>query len=287
MTRHGSGYLLSEQVFCVQSGCCSHKYIENTARLITTCFRINGEDEKQTAMIETGGLTWDFMVSVHRGSNVEDVVAVCMMVHGRCDPDDGRQLMYVFDVCTDPGMARRGLGKVLMNSVYQLCNAMIADSRFVCFDRLWLVLDVDLKSTVVIPPAKLVSFYVKCGFSESQSGGFKGIKPAEHSHPRWSWRISRDPATRCQLWREVVKVVVDDGIDTSSSSYQLSHEVISELKGISSTTTTLTKIVDRIERLLDSTFHLSCTMEKPQLHSSNTDSSFCAVLPIHPRSSRG
>jgi GNAT superfamily N-acetyltransferase len=303
LTRHDCGYMLSEQVFCVQSGCCSHKYIENTARLITTCFMIRGEDEKQIGMIETGGLTWDFMISVHRGSNVEDVVAVCMMVHGRCDPDDGRQLMYIFDVCTDPHMARRGIGKVLMDSVYRLCEAMIADGQFTR-DRLWLVLDVDLKSTVVVPPVKLISFYKKCGFSELSSsaaggGGVTGIKPAEVLHPRWSWCITCDPTTRCQLWREVVVVVVAPEKKAEKSGClllfsSLPEEVISELKARSSQTRV---VIDRIERLLD--FHLSCTMEAPQLllcsnnynynnkndyHSSS--SSFCAVLPTHLKSSR-
>lgn len=301
LTRHaGGGYLLSKQVYCVQSGCCSHKYIENTARLITTCFKISGEDEKQIGMIDTGGLTWDFMVSVHKGCNVEDVVAVCMMVHGRCDPDDGRQLMYVFDVCTDPRMARRGIGKVLMDSVYRLCEVMIADSRFMC-DRLWLVLDVDLNSTVVLSPVKLISFYMKCGFSESIE--VKTIKPAEVSHPRWSWRIARDPATRRQLWREVASPEVEQQQDGGSSNSNnnsgssssssclfpsLSEEVVSELNNNNnrdniSYSSAMIRIVDCIERLVvRQPSIISCTMETPQLCLLLNDdsSSFCAVLPI-------
>lgn len=277
LKRHssGNGFLLSEQVYCVQSGCHSVGYIENVARLITTCFNVSGEYEKETDMIDTGGLTWDFIVSVHRGGNVEDVVAACIMVHGHCEPDDGRQLMYVFDVCTHPCMAKRGIAKVLMNSVYFLCSAMVADGQLQCDNnnKLWLVLDVDLNSTIVVTPDKLISIYSSCGFVASP-GKFTGIKPVEHCHPRWKWHITGNPETRCQLWREVGP----RNTASSSSSCVLSKSVISELNPIGA----LTSIIMRFETLLD--HHHSFSTETPQLSHSNN--SFCAVLPIHLRSSK-
>ena len=269
LTPRDGGFELGDQVFCVQSGCHTTQYIENSARLITNCFNVPESAERQVGMMDTGGLTWDFMVSVHRGGNVEDVIAVCMLVHGRFEPDDDdcKQLMYVSDVCTDKSMGRRGIAKVLMNAVYRLCFAMISDARFQC-GRLWLVLDVDLTSTIVVEPTKLISFYEKCGFSKVPDT-YRRIKPVEHAQPRWFWRITFEPKERFPMWQLVEP-------QCQMSVISLSGNVLLELNpGI------LNRIAIRIEKIID--YHLSFSTETPQSHSNDFPG---AVLPMRPRSSR-
>ena len=106
--KHEGGYLLDKQLFCVQRGFASPKFLENTARLIAACF-----DQNVTRLsdeLDAGGLAWDFLVAVFRGDDVNNVVSACFMVYGR---SDRRQYFYVVDVCTDCGMARRGLAKAV------------------------------------------------------------------------------------------------------------------------------------------------------------------------------
>lgn len=222
--KHEGGYLLDKQLFCVQRGFASPKFLENTARLITACF-----DQNVTRLsdeLDAGGLAWDFLVAVFRGDDVNNVVSACFMVYGR---SDRRQYFYVVDVCTDCGMARRGLAKYLMNhGVYRLCCLILADRESVFWKKildfspeLWLLLDVDRESSFRSLYDKLIMLYYSLGFRNNIPN--LQIAPIEAWHRRWSWAIPSDSAVRTQMWLEVVR--------GQARSSPLSDAVLSELRG--------------------------------------------------------
>lgn len=191
-TPHKGGFLLGKQIFCVQNGFACSDFIEASGRLIAKCF--HEPPEQDIAELSPAGLSWDFIVAVFRGDNVCDVVSVCALVHGLAGD---RQCVYVFDVCTDPRMVRRGIAKVLMSAVYNLCCAAV---RVYWSGELWLVLDVDLK-TKLVPPDTLIRFYTECKFIEDRVS--LAIKPAENMKRTYSWAVTADPAAKRQMWRAV------------------------------------------------------------------------------------
>ena len=201
------GFLLGDQIFCVQEGFASTGFIAAAARLFCTCFHDKSSAEAERDF-EVGGLSWDFIIAIFRGGDVNDVVAACALVYGQsCG---GRQFFYVFNVCTDPCVRKCGLAGVLMGAVDQLCCAVERSracdywKNFLCFsDKLWLVLAVDLTETLVVPPRELVAFYTKCGFSASNESSIP-IHPLECTCWRSVWAITSDDSRRCQMWREVL-----------------------------------------------------------------------------------
>jgi hypothetical protein len=190
------GFILSPHVFCVQNGFASAGFLKQSAKLIARCFNCDDDVDTQLNELAPGGLSWDFMLAVFRGSDVSDVVAVCGLVFG---VSPKRHFAYVFDVCTDPSMLRMGIGKELMRSVNHLCCLALKD-RVVCSDELWLLLDVDLKTTSD-KLAGLKKFYSGCEFIEDTSS--IAIRPFENGSHRYFWRITCDPCLKCQMWRKV------------------------------------------------------------------------------------
>jgi hypothetical protein len=227
-TARDGGYLLDKQLFFVQRGFASPKFLENTARLITACF-----DQNVTRLsdeLDAGGLAWDFIVAVFRGEDVNNVVSVCFMTYGRTDE---RQYFYVVDVCTDCGMTRRGLAKYLMNhGVYRLCCLILKDHESVYWKRildfspkLWLLLDVDVESSFRSIYHKLIKLYSGLGYRKEMPN--IQIAPLEPWRRRWSWVVPSDPAVRTQMWLEVVQ--------GQGQSTPLSDSVLSELRGCGGT----------------------------------------------------
>ena len=203
------GFLLGDHIFCVQEGFATHGFITAAAKLFCRCF---GEKTSQEAErdFELGGLSWDFIIAIYRGDDVNDVVSACSLVYGQSSELGGRQFFYVFNVCTDQCVQKRGLASVLMSAVYQLCCAVERDRGcdywrgILCFPgKLWLLLAVDLTETVVVPPEGLIAFYTKCGFSASRGYSIQ-INPLECTCWRSVWAITRDGTKRCQMWQELL-----------------------------------------------------------------------------------
>lgn len=233
------GFVLDSQVFCVQNGFASPRFLESIVSLVSACFQ--SETAQLSDELAPGGLRWDFIVAVHRGTDVNDVVAACILVYGR---SDGRQYFYVFDVCTQPSMARRGLAKVVMSAVYRLCE-LVQQERNGCYwrgvlcfsDKLWLLLEVDLETSLVVSPNKLVQLYTSVGYA--QGSHVFPVTPLESKCKRWYWCVTVDPETRLQLWREVGS--------SDPCAFHLRQEVLEELRGPFS----VVNIALRFERLLD------------------------------------
>ena len=219
MTPHHGGYLLGDQIFCVQNGFASPEFIEKSSCLIAACFK--ADPAKQIEELEPGGLSWDFMVAVFKGGNVCDVVAVCGLVYGRTGE---KQYLYVFDVCTDPDLAHRGIGKVLMGAVDRLRAAAVDDrgcgywGGVLCSGGLLLLLDVDLHEEGRVSPDLLKVFYSKCGYVESLSS--IAINPVERGG-HWRWCITNDPDTKRQMWCD----------ETTSVCASFHGTVLAELSG--------------------------------------------------------
>jgi hypothetical protein len=248
----GGGFVLGDQVFCVQNGSASPRFLESIVSLVSK--RFNSETAQLSDELAPGGLRWDFIVAVHRGTDVNDVVAACILVYGR---SDGRQYFYVFDVCTHPSMARRGLAKVVMSAAYRLCGLVWRErgnGRVLSYsDRLWLLLEVDLageqasSSSSAVSADDLIKFYTRVGYA--QGTHVFPVTPLESKCRRWYWCVTVDPKTRCQLEREVFCAGEEDPY-----AFHLKPEVLEELlRGSSSGSGrgTMNIIALRFEQLLD------------------------------------
>ncbi len=59
-----SGFVLDSQVFCVQNGFASPRFLESIVSLVSACFK--GETAQLSDdELAPGGLRWDFIVAVH------------------------------------------------------------------------------------------------------------------------------------------------------------------------------------------------------------------------------
>ena len=215
------GFILGDQVICVQNGFASQRFLENTVRLVTTCFNTN--PARLSDELDRGGIAWDFIVAVHRGSNVNDVVAACILVYGQSEREGElkfedrkrRQYFYVFNVSTHPCMARRGLAKVVMDAAYRLGCFALRDKESdywkglmmpVFSGELWLLTEVDFRSKLVVPSDKLIKLYSGLGYTPYPYS--VPITPVEPWRKRWAWCITVDPAIKRQMW---MKVVLEEG----------------------------------------------------------------------------
>jgi ribosomal protein S18 acetylase RimI-like enzyme len=238
MTPHHGGYLLGDQIFCVQNGFASPEFIEKSSCLIAVCFE--GDPKKQNEELNPGGLSWDFMVAVFKGSNVCDVVAVCGLVYGKTGDE---QYLYVFDVCTDPELAHRGIGRVLMGAVNRLRVAAVNDR--VCAywggklhaGGLLLLLDVDLHDKGRVSPDRLKAFYSKCGYVESCTS--IDINPVERGG-HWRWCITNNPDAKRQMWCD----------ETTSVCASFHDAVLAELTGCISAKSRLLSCLNRVVNVM-------------------------------------
>ena len=212
------GFILGDKVICVQNGFASERFIENTVRLVTTCFNTN--PARLADELGSGGIAWDFIVAVHRGSDVNDVVAACILVYGQSEREGElkfedrkrRQYFYVFNVCTHPCMARRGLAKVVMDAVYRVGCFALKDKESdywkglmqMFSGELWLLTEVDFRSNkeLVVPSDKLIKLYSGLGYMPCSSYSVP-ITPVEPWRKRWAWDITVDPAIKRQMWMKV------------------------------------------------------------------------------------
>jgi hypothetical protein len=248
---HEGGFLLGDQIFCVQEGFASQRFIAAAARLFCRCFREKSSTQTERDF-EIGGLSWDFIIAIFRGDDVTDIVAACSLVYGQSNDLGGRQFFYVFNVCTDPCVLRCGLASVLMGAVYRLC-CMVERCRecdywrrVLCFsDKLWLLLAVDLTCELVVPPEGLIGFYTKCGFKASRDYSIQ-IDPWECKYWRSIWAIMRDPKKRCQMWQEVLLGNQD------LHRVVFSSKALAVLHGQSR----MAVVALRFEQVLDCYFHL-------------------------------
>lgn len=250
---HEGGFILGEQVFCVQNGFASQRFLENTVRLVTTCFGTNAA--RLLDELDQGGIAWDFIVAVYRGEDVNDVVSACILVYGQQSevemrsPFNGikRQYFYVFNVSTHPGMARRGLAKVVLDAVYRLgCLALQSDywgkGVMAGFSgELWLLIEVDLEHKLVLQPEKLVKLYSEVGYVPCPSFSVP-VTPIEPWRKRWMWTITVDPAVKRQMW---MRVVPGNG---EQHSRVVTGKVLDELR---SGSVSMAVIASRFEWLLD------------------------------------
>ena len=222
---HEGGYILGQQVFCVQSGFASPKFLERVVRLITGCFDTN--PARLSDEMDPGGLAWDYIIAVYRGDDVNDVVAACILVYGRSDE---RQYFYIFNVCTHPSMARRSLAKVIIDAAYSLCCIALRDRMSDYWKgvlgqsgALWLLLEVSLSHTYTVPPEKLVELYEGLGYRVDKHS--ISITPEEPWRKLWYWYIPFEPETRRQMWLEV------DIDKENQHSRTVSDKVLAELCG--------------------------------------------------------
>jgi hypothetical protein len=271
---HQGGYILGEQVFCVQEGFAQPAFLEVVEALFSKSFEQDlGENQSR---YNPGGLTWDFIIAVYRGCDVNDVVAACVVVYGQSEEmKEGRQYLYLFNVCTDPCMMKKGLARVMLNAVYRLSCAVWKD-RLSDFwrgilgfsDSLWLLLTVDTSTQLVVPPLKLVQFYTSCGYVAS-SGDCIPIKPWESCCGRFVWAVGPHPELKCQMWQEVLL--------ECEHNVEFNPEVLLALQrrpGLR------TGIAQCIERLLDR--HMTFFIDAPQSYLSQS----VDVQPVRPRPSR-
>lgn len=145
-------------------------------------------------------------------------------------------------------MARRGLAKVVLDAVYRLSCIVIRDRGGDFWKHLlefcecfWLLLEVDLHANLRLPPAKLIDFYSKVGYTacEQHSVPITFIEPWRK---RWMWAIETNPDARRQMWLEVVVAAAE-----SEHSRVVSGAVLAELRRPVST---LTVVGARFEGLL-------------------------------------
>ena len=252
------GFILGDQVICVQNGFASQRFLENTVRLVTTCFNTN--PARLSDELDRGGIAWDFIVAVHRGSDVNDVVAACILVYGQSEREGElkfedrkrRQYLYVFNVSTHPCMARRGLAKVIMDAVYRLGCFALRDKESdywrglmpVFSGELWLLTEVDFRSKLVVPSDKLIKLYSGLGYTPySYSVPITLVEPWRK---RWAWCITVDPAIKRQMWMRVVQER-----SSEHSRWLIAGSLLEELR------LSAVVIASRFERLLDEEFLLA------------------------------
>ena len=241
---HKGGFILDEQIFCVQEGFASVEFLFAVEKLFAESFK--QDLTKKVSEFNPGGLTWDFIIAVYRGDNINDVVSACALVYGQ----SGAQYLYLFNVCTDCSMMRQGLATKMLGAVYKLCCAALRD-RECDFWRhilsysaeMWLLLTVDISTKLVVPPDELIAFYTKCGFSESGAESVQ-VSPTECNSGRFVWAMENDPSLRCQMRREIL-LETDDGLGVDELSPPLTALAV-------------------FERLLDR--HMTFLMDLPQSH---------------------
>jgi hypothetical protein len=206
MNAREGGFILGQQIFCVQEGFASSAFLCAVEKLFAESFE--QDVAKKVSEFNPGGLTWDFIVAVYRGDDINDVVAACALVYGQSG--GGEQYLYLFNVCTDRRMMRQGLARKMMGAVNHLCCAALRDRECNFWrqilsysDKLWSLLTVDISKQLVVPPDKLIAFYASCGFSVSGAESVS-INPLECCSGRFIWAMENDPLLRCEMRQEIL-----------------------------------------------------------------------------------